>query len=116
VCSSEQHFVHFAFMGIELWLPQHGQWLQMEFPAVLQCGWFRDFQPVSIDALSVKVSEMRGGADLGRLFISSPLDQRGGHSARRCFPDVTWLGRGDESQSVDMLTVVCTLVSLRGSD
>jgi hypothetical protein len=40
----------------------------MQFPAGLYCRWSRDLHPVSIDALSVTVSEgMRGGADLGRL-------------------------------------------------
>jgi len=69
----------------------------MQFPAVLHCGWFCDLQLVSSDALSDIVTGMRGGADLGRLFISSPLDQRGVHCVCRCFPGVTWLGRGNES-------------------
>ena len=51
VCLGAQHFV---------------QYLQMQFPGVLRCGW-RDLQVVSIAAPSVVVPGMRGGADVERL-------------------------------------------------
>ena len=70
----------------------------MQLSAVVHCGWYCDLQLVSIEAPSVVVPGMRGGADVERLEFPAVWHclRPGVPSAfLECTPDVTCLG--DES-------------------